>query len=286
MPTASDVARVDPGLEERIEDGQHVAGRDHDDTRFEIGNQRDLPFGHAARHGNDRAAQPFRPVMRAKPAGEQPVAIGDMHDIAFAPTGRADGPRDQIGPAVDIALGIAHHRGFARGARGGMQPHQLLARGGEHAEWIGVAQVGFDGEGEFRQIGERVQVIGMNTRRVKLGAVKRRPLIGVVQRPFQPLQLQRGNLIARGGLYRVQIARFGGQVFHALRLLAQMGALDAAAMAAKFGDDGAGVVSDAHIVNAGPAPAADLLRRGGQRVPRATGFRKLTAQCCATTRWL
>lgn len=77
-----------------------------------------------------------------------------------------------------------------------MEAHDLLARDGEHAERIGVAQVILGGERKFRQIGERFQVVRMHTDLIEPGAVKRRMGIGVAQRPLQPFQLQRAQFIA------------------------------------------------------------------------------------------
>ena len=56
---------VEPGSLELIEDGQHVSRRNHDHPRPQIADQPDLPPGDAARGGDHRAAQPFRPVVRA-----------------------------------------------------------------------------------------------------------------------------------------------------------------------------------------------------------------------------
>lgn len=48
-----------------------------------------------------------------------------------------------------------------------MDTFHVSPRYGKHAQGIIVAQIGFDGEGELRQIAQILDVIGMNTCRVK-----------------------------------------------------------------------------------------------------------------------
>ena len=52
-------------------------------------------------------------------------------------------------------LRVADHGRLAGGAGRGVDAHHLLARHGEHAERIVVAQVRLGGEREFREVGER-----------------------------------------------------------------------------------------------------------------------------------
>jgi hypothetical protein len=81
---------------------------------------------------------------------------------------------------------------------------QLLARHGEHAEGVAVAQVLLGGEGKLRQVGQLLQVVGVHARLVELGLVHRRVGVGVGQRPLEPLQLQRAQLVDAGLLDRLQ----------------------------------------------------------------------------------
>ena len=143
------------------------------------------------RNGDRGEAQALGAVVRAQAAGEQAVAVGDMHLVAGARAGGADRARHQVAPGVDVLLRIADHRRLAGGARGGVDAHDLVHRHGEHAERIGVAQVGLGGERELRQVGERLQVLGFHARRVELLAVVRHFFVGVLQRPPQALELQR-----------------------------------------------------------------------------------------------
>ena len=207
-------ARVHAPAAVFVQDRQHVRRRDHDDARLEILDQCHLPFGHPARDRHHGAAQTFGTVMRAKPPGEQSIAVGHMADVARTPARGPDGPRNQVRPIVDIALGIADHGRLAGRAGRGMDADQLLARDGEHAEGIVVAQILLVGEGELRQISQRMQVFGMHARLVETLAVEGRVLIGVLQRPLHAVELQGRDFIARGDLDRVQRFPVRRQVFH------------------------------------------------------------------------
>ncbi len=107
-------------------------------------------------------------------------------------------------------LRVAHHRRLAGGARRRVHAHHLLARHREHAERVVVAQVLLGGERELRQVGERLQVVGVHALRVEGLAVVRHVVVGALQRRLQALQLQRGELVAAGGLDRGRGRRASG----------------------------------------------------------------------------
>ena len=148
--------------------------------------------------------------MRTQPAGEQTVAIGHMNHVARLAARSANGARHQIGPDVDVFLGVAHHRGLARGAAGGMDARDLLTRYGKQTKRVVVAQVLLGGEGELGNISQRFQVRRVHAFGVKGFAVMRHVVIGVLHRPAQALQLQRFNFITAGGFDRIQRSRGSG----------------------------------------------------------------------------
>ena len=115
-----------PARAELVEDGQHVARRDHDDVGLEIVDQLDLAFGHAARHRDDRAAQLLGAVVRAEAAGEQAVAVGDMDCHAGPPARRADRARDDMRPGVDVLCRVADHGRLAGRAGRGVDARELV----------------------------------------------------------------------------------------------------------------------------------------------------------------
>ncbi len=99
-----------------------------------------------------------------------------------------------------------------------MQAHDLLARHRKQAEVVIVAQVVLVGERELGEVGERFQVVGMHAGGVEPLLVHRHVVIGMAQRPFQAVELQRLDLVARGDLDRVEIGFLGGQILHGVLL--------------------------------------------------------------------
>ena len=108
---------------------------------------------------------------------------------------------------VEVVLGIADHGRLAGGARRGVDAHDLLRGIGEHAERVVVAQVVLGGEGEPGEVGE-----GLADRRD--GRRPRRTwrdnaawVVGAMERPLHPLELQRGDFVAAGDLDGLEQAR-------------------------------------------------------------------------------
>ena len=139
--------------------------------------------------------------MGAQPAGEQPVAVCDMHHVAGATARRPDGSCDTMGPDVDIVLGVTDHRGLAGGAARRMDAHHLLHRHGKHAEGVGLSKIVLHGERKLRQVGQGFQVVGMAAHLVETLPIKRRIGVGVVERPLQPFELQ-GHELRRATRFR------------------------------------------------------------------------------------
>ena len=83
----------------------------------EVLDELDLALGHAAADRHHRAAEPLGAVVRPDAAGEQAVAVGDVHHVARPSAGRLDRARHHLGPGVDVLAGVADHRGLARSCR-------------------------------------------------------------------------------------------------------------------------------------------------------------------------
>ena len=147
-------ARVDALACEFVQDREHVARSHHDDVRLEIGDELHLPFGHAAGDRDHRAAEPLGAVMRAEPAGEQAIAVGDMNLHAGPSAGGADRARHQVRPVVDVGLGVSDHGRLAGGARRSVDADDPVLRHREHAERIIRPQVGLGRKREFRDVFE------------------------------------------------------------------------------------------------------------------------------------
>ena len=98
-----------------------------------------------------------------------------------------------------------------------MHAHQLFARHREHVERIIVAQVRLHREREFGEIGELPEIGGMHAGRVECPLVMRDIVVGVLQRPGEPLRLQRHDLVARGALGIIEFGAIATSL--ALRLV-------------------------------------------------------------------
>ena len=169
---------------------QAVGGRDHNHIRLKIADQLRLFFRLAAGHRDHRGPQTLRAVVRAKAAGKQAVAVGDVDFIFCRAAGGAQGAGDDIGPGIDIILRVAHHRRFAGGPGRGVDAHNLLHRHRKGIERVVIAQILFGGARELAQVAQFVEIVRMHPRRVKLAAVHRNVVVSMFQRPFQTLGLQ------------------------------------------------------------------------------------------------
>ena len=83
----------------------------------EVLQEHDLLLCVAAGDRDDRGAHALGPVVRAQPAGEQPVAVGVLNHVLVRDAGAGEGPGHDLGPEVDVVPVIGDDRGLARGAR-------------------------------------------------------------------------------------------------------------------------------------------------------------------------
>jgi hypothetical protein len=180
-----------------VGDGEHVARRDHDDLRLEVGDELHLALGHAAAERDHGEPEPLRAVVRAEAAGEQAVAVGVVHLVAGPRAGGAHRARHHVAPGVEILRGVADDGRLAGRARRGMDTHHLFHRHREQAERIGVAQVRLATERKPREVLERAAVGRFHAGGVEFLADVRHAVVGVLQRPAQPLELQFAQLLSR-----------------------------------------------------------------------------------------
>ncbi len=127
---------------------QRIGGGAGQHRRAEILHDHDLALGVAAGDRNDRGSQSFGAVMGTQAAGKQAVAVGVVDDVTLVGAGRNKRARHQLGPDVDILLGIADHGRFAGRAAGGMDADDLLHRRGKQAIGVGIAHILLGGERE------------------------------------------------------------------------------------------------------------------------------------------
>ena len=201
------LARVDALTFELVRHRQHVGRRHQHHAGTEFGDEHDLALAEAARHGHDGAAQALGAVVRPESPGEEPIAEGIVDDVARPRASGIQRPRHQVRPGVDIPGGVSNHgRSPGRPARG-MKTHALFARDRQHAERIGVAQIGLRREGEAGEILQLPEIVGMDACRLAFGAIGRLPFVGLAQRVAQPPELEGTKFIERDSRLRKQRRR-------------------------------------------------------------------------------
>ena len=77
-----------------------------------------------------------------------------------------------------------------------MHPRNAFARHGKQTKGIVVTQVRLGGKRELGQIGQRLQIVGVNALILAFLAKGSDVLVGVVNAPLQALQLQGGDFVA------------------------------------------------------------------------------------------
>src|ERR1700728_1235632 len=96
---------------------------------------------------------------------------------------------------------------------------------------------------------------------VELSLVERGVRVGVGERPFETLELQGCEFVARGGFDRLEVAGTRREVLHPfLPCALPQRTWDCAVMSAKFGDQLASLVSDGDVVDAAASAQMHLAR--------------------------
>jgi len=131
----------------------------------------------AARHRDDGRPDAARALVRAQAAGEQPVAVGDLHDVVRARARGGERARHQFRPDVDVALRVAGDDRLPGRPGRALYAHDLGKRRGEQPVGILVAQVGLFGEGQEFQVLDAPDVLGLDPLRVHPGAVDRHVVV-------------------------------------------------------------------------------------------------------------
>ena len=98
--------------------------------------------------------------MDAQPPREQSVPVGVVDHVIGGGPAHGEGPGHHVGPQVYVRAGVRHHRRFAGGAAGCVDPHDVSQGDGQQAEGVVIAEVGLGGEGQLRQVVEGANVVG------------------------------------------------------------------------------------------------------------------------------
>ena len=179
----------DPLSFRRFREVHGVAGRGDERRGTEIAHKHQLALGVARRHGNNGSPQFFNAVMQAESPRKQAVAERYLKYILVRCACHGQNTRDTGGPIVQIGARIAAHDGFARRAAGRVQTDDLFHRHGKQSERIVVPQIVLCGIRNEFDVLKRLDMLGLQTDRVKAIFVHGHVFVAIAHDVFQPFQL-------------------------------------------------------------------------------------------------
>ena len=107
---------------------------------------------------------------------------------------------------VEVVPGVADDRGNAGRSARCVNPDDLLAWHGEHAEGIVLAEVVLDGKRKLGEVVQRYQVGGSDPGVVEPRFVVRDIVVGVLQSRLEARQLESRDFVAAGDLDGIKFA--------------------------------------------------------------------------------
>ena len=175
---------------------QGIGGQDVGHGGPEILHQLELALGVARARRNGHAAEALGAEMDAEAAREQAVAGHVLEHVVLAYARHVKAAGHEIGPAVDVGLGIANGYRGAGGAAGAVHTHEFGMRNrGEPIRILG-AEIVLAGKGNPPDVLKGAQVVGGHSGFGKALGVERRAA-GLLNGRFQARQLdgfQRGSV--------------------------------------------------------------------------------------------
>ena len=170
-------------------DADGVARRADEGRGLVVAHDRHLPAQALARRGDHRGADLLGTVMEAEAGRRQVIVEGDLDEVVLGEVGGPQDPGDQGSPDGDVAGRVADDDRLSRGARGRMDPHDVLERHGEHPVGIARPQVLLRREGELRQVAGRLYLLDVHSEAGEALAVEGHVLAGAVEGRLEALYL-------------------------------------------------------------------------------------------------
>src|SRR6266446_2984205 len=198
----ADRARIQALLAHGLRDVERERRRARQSLRMEILKEQDLPESVARGDGEHGHAHVLGPVVDAQTSREEPVAVGVVDQVPRLGAREGERAGHDLPPHLEIAPRVAHDRGLALGARGGMHADKGLAGNGEETPRILFAEMALAREGQPREIVQALDGGWVHVRRREGLPVERHAFAGPGHRPPQPLELESAALGARSGLRR------------------------------------------------------------------------------------
>ena len=180
---------------------QRVGGGAGDGVAAQVLHEHELALGVAGGGGHDGRADLLHAVMEPQAAGEQAVAVGDLHGVVLRHARAAKAAGHALGPHLDVALGVAGDDGLAGRAGGGVDAHDLRAGRGKGAVRVVVAQVALIHEGQELQVRKGADVLGLYALLLHPLAVEGDVGVHAVDGLLQPLELNALQRLAVDGFH-------------------------------------------------------------------------------------
>ena len=178
-------------------EAERIGRRRHEKGRAEIFHKHDLLLAVARRGRHDGRADILQAVMQSERAGEHTVSETDLRHIVRRGAAHRRDTRDAFRPHIEVVLGITHHGRLTRRTGGSVHAHEFLLRNGEKTEGVIVAEVGFRGKRQFREVFQGLDVIGLDADGIHLLAIRKHLLVHAVYGLLQTFELDGFDLASR-----------------------------------------------------------------------------------------
>ena len=133
--------------------------------------------------------------MGAQAAGEQTVAVGDLHGGVFVAIADGKAARKALAPMLQIVFGAPDDRGLTGGAGRRMQTDNLGSRHSEQSIRIVIAHVLLEDKRELRDVLERFQIARFDAGVLEALLIERDVVIRILHAPLHALELQIAQLL-------------------------------------------------------------------------------------------
>ena len=193
--TFKSVAGVDTHLDGGIGDMQGVGRRACQHVDLHILEHLDLALGVTRGNRDDGATGCLAAPMGTQAAGEQAVAVGDLHGGVLIAIADGKTARKALAPMLQVVFRGTDDRCLAGGAGRGMQSGHLGARHGEQAVRVVVAHVLLKDKRELRDVLERFQIARFDAGVLEALLIERDVVIRILHAPLHALELQIEQLL-------------------------------------------------------------------------------------------
>ena len=187
-------------LYRRLAEVERIGRRADEDRHAEVGHELELPLGKAARRRDKRRADALDAVVEAEAAGEKPVAERDLDRVVGRDARRGQKPRDELGPCLEVLLGVAYHGGLAGRAGRAVDAHDVALGDREEAEGVLLAEVVLGGEGDLFEVVDALDVAGGQAGALEAIAIEGDALVDALDDFAEPLALEVLERASRHGL--------------------------------------------------------------------------------------